>query len=231
MLLENNLGTDTLPRDAAIAVCQVGLGFFVSCGIVFLVTKPSGNTMAGIVAALAFFALTILSLMLTKLIKAEQIERKEVHDAEQKHIAALVQDIDQLETKLSGHQGALQHAEKMASVCQLAEDVAHEINNPTDSMMSSMCTLKEYIFFLETLSRQQLALLSRMSKQEKLSHESAIQDIKKTLEIEDLDYVLSDANALIDGCLSAGARIKQLTTRMKGDVRESNDTQNVSNNK
>ena len=37
------------------------------------------------------------------------------------------------------------HAEKMASVGQLAAGVAHEINNPVGYVLSNMQTLEEYV--------------------------------------------------------------------------------------
>jgi signal transduction histidine kinase len=115
----------------------------------------------------------------------------------------------------------------MASLGQLSAGVAHEINNPIGFMMSNMCTLKEYVFFLDQLTKQSLELLSSLSKQEKLRHEEIIEKIQNTLKIEDLDFVLSDANNLIDESLSGGTRIKEITNSMKGYVRDSQEEKDV----
>ena len=139
----------------------------------------------------------------------------------------LTNQIRTMEEELVQSKESLVITEKMASLGQLSAGVAHEINNPVGFMMSNMCTLKEYVFFLDQLSKQSLELLAALSKQEKLNHEEIIEKIQNTLKIEDLDFVLSDANALIDESLNGGTRIKEITNSMKGYVSESQEVQEV----
>ena len=151
-------------------------------------------------------------------------------DSLQAEVNIVTDQLRAIEDDLVQSKQSLVQTEKMASLGQLAAGVAHEINNPVGFMMSNMCTLKEYIYFVDQLCKQLLELLSGLTKQEKLNHEDIIKKIESTLKIEDLDFVLSDSNALIDESLKGGTRIKEITNSMKGFVRESQEEQEVSVN-
>ncbi|WP_082878461.1 MULTISPECIES: sensor histidine kinase [unclassified Oleiphilus] len=136
---------------------------------------------------------------------------------------ALIRKLKAIESELSQKRDALILTEKMASLGQMSAGIAHEINNPVGFMMSNLCTLKEYIFFLDQLTKQLLDLMGSLSKSEKLNHEEILVSIEKTLKIEDLDFVLSDANSLVDESITGGTRIKEITNSMKGYVRETTE--------
>lgn len=142
-------------------------------------------------------------------------------------VITLRKQIKTMEDNLLQTKESLAQTEKMASLGQLSAGVAHEINNPVGFMMSNMCTLKEYTYFLDQLCKHLLELMSGLTKQEKLKHEEVIEKIENTLKIEDLDFVLSDANALIDESLTGCTRIKGITNSLKGFVRESQDEQEL----
>lgn len=148
----------------------------------------------------------------------------------QSEVHILTEQIRVMENDLVQSKESLVQTEKMASLGQLSAGVAHEINNPVGFMMSNMCTLKEYVFFLDQLCKHLLELRHALTDQQKLDHEDIIEKIESTLKIEDLNFVLSDANALIDESLTGGTRIKEITNSMKGFVRESQEEQEVSVN-
>jgi two-component system, NtrC family, sensor kinase len=166
-------------------------------------------------------------------LKASAVNEKQLRstvDILQSEVHELTQQLSATEDDLSQRKESLIQTEKLASLGQLAAGVAHEINNPVGFMMSNMCTLKEYIYFLDQLCKHLLELLSGLSKQEKLNHEDVIRKIESTLKIEDLEFVLSDANALIDESLSGGSRIKEITNSMNGFVKQSHEEKEVSVN-
>ena len=216
MLPHNITDSHKLNRRATILVCGIGCGLLLLGGLVLSLPNVSLSTSIFIILSLSFSALALLAFFLVKQLENTPNKSASIDQTQPEKVASLVQHIAKLEARLRKQQVSHVRSEKMTSLAELAAGVVRAIEKPTDAMLSNLCTLKEYVFFLEKLSRQQLTLMSSMSKQEKLIHESLIEDIKKTLEVEDLDYVLSDANALTDASLNDGAQLKEITTSMKG---------------
>lgn len=115
-----------------------------------------------------------------------------------------------LSEQLDNLNAEMPNIQRMALIGQLSTSVAQELNNPIVFLSSNLSTLKEYVFFLDRLTKQLVELMASLSKAEKLKHESLIKEIERTLKIEDLDFVLNDAEGLLGESAQSLYRVKEL---------------------
>lgn len=98
--------------------------------------------------------------------------------------------------QLEERQQRLYEAERLASVGQLAAGVAHEVNNPLGFVRSNLGTFQHYLArFAELRSR--------------LDQGSA------AWRALDLDYILEDAQSLLDECIGGLDRIARIVAELK----------------
>ena len=210
----------------------VALAFAVLTALAFkLFSSDLGVELLGVVLVVGCIAVAINYVFLTRFYRTEYQLLDDALAQEQLKNKKLEQQASRLSQDLVKSQDSLIHSEKMASLGQLSAGVAHEINNPVGFMMSNMCTLKEYMFFLDCLTKQLLELKHSLSGQEKQNHLELVDKIDGTLKLEDLRFVLEDADSLITESIDGGSRIKSITNSMKGYAHESEDEQAVDINK
>jgi len=110
------------------------------------------------------------------------------------------------------------HSEKMASIGQLAAGVAHEINNPIGYVTSNLATISEYTEFMSTLInlyRQMVELSAGDPARTALETELAA-----VLLEEDLEYVLSDLDAILRESVEGTARVAAIVQNLKSFARD-----------
>ena len=111
--------------------------------------------------------------------------------------------------QLQATQNQLLHAEKMASVGQLAAGIAHEINNPIGFIRSNLQTLQEYV----------AKILKGLEFSEKLIHKSqtpsAINLLADFMQRQQLSYIKTDAVDLIDESLSGAKRVSDIVNNLR----------------
>ena len=136
--------------------------------------------------------------------------------------AALAEANDKLEETirvLKETQAQMIHAEKMASIGQLAAGIAHEINNPTGFVTSNLNTLGDYFSDLHgvladarALAQASLRTGPAASPQEP-RHAAA--RIEARADEIDIDYILSDIPGLIGESLDGLAQIGRIVSDLK----------------
>jgi two-component system, NtrC family, sensor kinase len=115
-----------------------------------------------------------------------------------------------LEKRIEEVEGQLLHADKMASIGQLAAGVAHEINNPVGYINSNIHTLQKYVddlLVLITLYQESESSLAAGS--EILSQISAIK------EKIDLEFLKKDVVSLIAESREGVERVKKIIQDLK----------------
>ncbi|MEY8205029.1 MAG: ATP-binding protein [Bermanella sp.] len=123
--------------------------------------------------------------------------------------------ISQDQKKLLNQQQQLVHAEKMASVGQLAAGVAHEINNPTGFVMANIETLDEYKNTILAIFDHYKRLEQEVAERNDKTLILAIERIRKFKEEQGLDYILTDMSQLLKESLDGTIRIKKIVTDLK----------------
>ncbi len=123
--------------------------------------------------------------------------------------------IKQTLNELTRAQQQLVHAEKLASVGQLAAGVAHEINNPTGFVMGNIEVLGEYkdsiLAVLDQYSNLEKEIEARHDKTLML----AIEKIQAFKAEHDLDYILTDMGQLLKDSLNGTVRIQKIVQDLK----------------
>lgn len=112
--------------------------------------------------------------------------------------------------QLQQAQRQLIHADKMASLGQLAAGVAHEINNPIGFIRSNLYSLQDYLKDINEFLRFSQQSLEEMSAESKAQASLAL--YKKL----DLDYISQDIEQLMKDSLQGTDQVKQIVTDLKG---------------
>ncbi|HMG76616.1 MAG TPA: ATP-binding protein [Pyrinomonadaceae bacterium] len=109
-------------------------------------------------------------------------------------------------TEMENLQAQVLHAEKMASLGQLAAGVAHELNNPAGFIYSNIDLLKEYVDRLK----------SCLSDYDRLDLPPAtavrISAIKKE---SDYDNMVADLDSILSDCYSGAERIRDVVQNLR----------------
>jgi C4-dicarboxylate-specific signal transduction histidine kinase len=141
--------------------------------------------------------------------KARQVAEKLLADKSRElydnvlHLEGVVKELKTTQTQLF-------HAEKMASVGQLAAGVAHEINNPIGFSHSNLNTLKDYIDDLFKLDN----VIDSLPEEP----EQALQMLSSYLEIReeiDLSFIKEDVSELLDDTIDGLDRVKDIVSNLK----------------
>lgn len=135
----------------------------------------------------------------------EQKVADRTHELSEKNHALLQSNAD-----LKDAQSKLLHAEKMASVGQLAAGIAHEVNNPIGFVGSNLNTLKDYIGYYQLIlvNLDKLYISNDENERTKL-----IEELKVMAELHDLSFINEDITSLINESLDG---VKHISEIVKG---------------
>ncbi|MFT6261285.1 MAG: signal transduction histidine kinase [Bermanella sp.] len=118
--------------------------------------------------------------------------------------------------KLKQAQSQLVQSEKMASLGQLAAGVAHEINNPIGFVMSNVSTLKEYL----AIFSQHIALTNELIR---VSKGPEVDAIRLLDEEQNLTFMISDINDIMEDCSDGLRRVKDIVSNLKSFARSDDE--------
>ncbi len=129
--------------------------------------------------------------------------------------------------ELKETQSQVFHAEKMASIGQLAAGVAHEINNPIGFVGSNLATLADYLNDFNTL----LGYYNTMKQALKKADIAGIPDNIKALahtidDFEskiDIEYLKEDITELLKDCTEGAERVRKIVADLKNFAHPGND--------
>lgn len=116
-------------------------------------------------------------------------------------------------SNLKETQSQLVNSEKMASLGQLTAGIAHEINNPINSVYGNVKPLKRDLTYLLSILEKYEAITSENELSEKLAE---IESYKKK---HDMAYVLREMNTLIKGIDEGSARTIEIVKSLKNFAR------------
>ncbi len=108
-------------------------------------------------------------------------------------------------------QQSLVHAEKLATVGQLAAGMAHEINNPVCYVQSNLGSLREYLNKLFGL----IESLEGVMHDERLSIEQRIALIEEHKQRCEYTLVATDLPLLLEECLEGVERIRNIVRNLR----------------
>lgn len=117
------------------------------------------------------------------------------------------QVLNKTNNELHAAQRQLLHAEKMASVGQLAAGVAHEINNPVGYVLSNVKTLEEYIKSLKTVIESSARLVETSDKFSPV--------IDAIIEENDVEFICGDIDSLLSESEQGLQRVQEIVMGLK----------------
>lgn len=117
------------------------------------------------------------------------------------------QVLNKTNNELKTAQRQLLHAEKMASVGQLAAGVAHEINNPVGYVLSNVKTLEDYIQSLKTV-------IESSAKAVQTSDQLSPQ-IEAIMADNDVEFICEDIGSLLNESEQGLQRVQEIVMGLK----------------
>lgn len=113
--------------------------------------------------------------------------------------------------RLLAEQQSLVHAEKLATVGQLAAGMAHEINNPVCYVQSNLGSLREYLNKLFGL----IESLEGVMHDEQLSIGQRIELIEEHKRTAEYSLIVADLPLLLEECLEGVERIRNIVQNLR----------------
>jgi signal transduction histidine kinase len=151
-------------------------------------------------------------------------QREEELQRHREHLEELVQSRTEtlLHTTvaLEERQAQLLHSERMASLGNLVAGIAHEINNPLGYITSNLATLTQYLSVFTALLKLYRELAEGLGPDLPGPQAELLARIRSLQEEEDLDYLLSDVNDLLNDSREGAHRVADIVQSLKAFVRE-----------
>lgn len=127
---------------------------------------------------------------------------------------------------LNKSQQQVLHAEKLASIGQLAAGFAHEINNPLSYVTSNLGSLKHYLKIYEHVI---LKLVNYTKIEEQSVKKQLLQEIMSNIQESDVVFVAQDMDALLEEMEEGLQRVTDIVQRLTVFSRTNNDTKQLVN--
>jgi len=134
------------------------------------------------------------------------LERRFAESRMASHYQRLKNTLAELKTT----QEHLIHAEKMASVGQMAAGIAHEINNPLAYVISNFDPLDQYVETLISMVDLHEQLINSIKEIEQPIHQEITQSIKSFKQDSDIDFVTEDIKALVHDSKEGLLRVRDI---------------------
>ncbi len=119
-----------------------------------------------------------------------------------------VTQLEVINKELKMTQARLVHSAKMVSLGKIVAGVAHELNNPIAAIYSNMQHLEEYIKDIHTLVKEYDAKSSKLPAEE-------AKKIKQMWREKDVDFVLEDAQKIIQSTIEGAERTKKIVLGLR----------------
>lgn len=105
--------------------------------------------------------------------------------------------------------------EKLSSLGMLAAGAAHEINNPVSYVHSNLRTLSDYVQTFKMLSMLYRRFIDAIRVNDAGEAKKIIREIQYYEKNEDLDFVLEDADRLMNESLEGASLISEVAQNLK----------------
>ncbi|MGJ3494223.1 C4-dicarboxylate transport sensor protein DctB [Piscirickettsia salmonis] len=183
--------------------------------------------LAGVIISLILAA--YLWLLVNREVRVKNLveERTEQLNELNSKLTVLNEELDQKvmerSQKLKENQEQLIQSEKLASIGQLAAGVAHEINNPIGYIMNNIEIMGEYLDSIKAITQQAKACSKTLASNDIQIKNDQLQQLKNTLEQEDINYVIDDTEKIIEQSLEGAEKVKNIVLSLKSFAHSDTD--------
>ncbi|MCA9400258.1 MAG: hypothetical protein KC713_01425 [Candidatus Omnitrophica bacterium] len=155
----------------------------------------------------------------------DQKVHERTHDLQEKHkrLKQTLAELNDAHESLKKAHVKLLHAEKMASIGQLAAGIAHEINNPIGFISSNLQTLQTYVknFNEIWLAMDQIKISCDENNLEKLKHH--VEHSEALAERFNFSFIRNDVKDLLEESLNGVHRVSKIIKDLRTFAREDED--------